>query len=392
MNRKLLAIVPILLLLPAAAHADAADEINAIVTRFHDVSHTWLGPLQAHAANTFLILATLQFAVSFVTGWTRSGQLPDLSGVLAWLIRNILVTGFFYWLLTEFPQLCQWIIGSFTQASAEATGSNVMSPGDVFAAGVTLFVRILKELSILHPADSVVIALFALAVILLFGFICAEMVVTLCQVYFISGCGVLLLAFGGCEFLSDIAISVLRAVFAIGAKVFGLQLVVGMGLALMRITVQKFNAGFDFSEVGIIIGEAMVLAAVTKIIPTWLERICGGFSVGSGAGMAFAAGASFAGGAAAAGGKAVGAAASATGAAAAVTSGASAARASVAAQVQQGMGPRSAAGQMARLVGGTVGNVASGVARDLGSSISRQAAGRMGFRVADDIAKRSAKP
>jgi type IV secretion system protein TrbL len=273
--RRIIICALVLAVLPVAvAHAQDAA-LDAVVARFQAVTNGWQGTLQNVARGTFATLALIHLA------WTAIKSAMRNDGTLiADLTNAIFFIGIFTFLLETSSTLSPAIINSFRQA-AGAAGGGPMSPGDVFAAGLNVVSTISDKVSILSPGSSVGLIICGLAVLACFCYIVATMILALVQSYFIVGAGVLFMAFGGSSFTSDIAVQVVRAVFATGAKLFGVILIAGIGVQF----VQQWAAAFHdttFRGVAIMIGQCLVLAVCTKSIPDMLERMFHGVGFANG--------------------------------------------------------------------------------------------------------------
>jgi type IV secretion system protein TrbL len=283
-RRSLIAIALTLAALPLAAHAQGAGAaaVDEILGDFQGATAGWLAALQGFARNTFALLAMIQLAWAFAQlAITRA----DFDAFLSCLVREIMMLGLFWFLLEESTTFGPLIINSFRQAATSA-GGGTMSPGDVLDAGIDLAGRIMGEMSVWSPTASVGLLICALLVGCTIALVCASMVVALVESYFVVAAGVLMMAFGGSQFTNDIAISVVRGVFAIGAKLFALQLIASVGVRLITEWVNKFH---DVTSKGILIEISMslVLLVIVRSVPGMVERMAGGHGMGAHAGALF---------------------------------------------------------------------------------------------------------
>jgi type IV secretory pathway TrbL component len=168
------------------------------------------------------------------------------------------------------------------------------------------------------------------------------------------------MGFGGSRWTKDYAVKIIVYAVSVGAKLFVLQLLVGMGEAMIREWVENFEA--NYPNIFLMVGSAIVMLAVTKIVPEMVQGLINGTSVSSGS--------SLTGAAAAVGGATVRAAAGVVGAGMAVGAAGQLASAQVAASTAAGAGPASSMARMAQLTGHTFKNL--GKLRDRGPGPSAE--------------------
>jgi type IV secretion system protein TrbL len=378
--RKITLCALLFVTISAVAHAQGVtqDSITGVVRSFQNTMQGFEPRLQALAVGTFGILSVIGLFVALARQAFADG---DFSGLLAALVRWILVTGLFLWLLTTVTTWGPAIFDSFKAAAATATGVRIMSPGDVFNFGWQVFSQITDAMTISAPIMSVGLFLSAIVIEVVFALMCAAMILTLVQGYFIINCGVLLLAFGALEFTRDIAVAVVRQVFVVGARIFTQLIVVGIGLVLLRAAVAGFT-DITYQQIGMLMGEAIVLLVLTWELPMMVDRMLGGAGGGNG-GALFATGAAVAGAIGGGASRAVGAATSIAGAGAAAGS----ATRLASAQVGSSGAQRSAVGRMAAITGQAGHNVLAAAGKDIGRRLSGQSygPGSAGFRMAEDM-------
>jgi type IV secretion system protein TrbL len=385
MRRSLLIAAALVLASTVVAHAQNVNTIDTIVARFQAVTNGWEAGLQAIAQNTFAILATLQLF------WAIAGlafKRADFSEFVAELVNQIMFIGLFYWLLTTTTTWGPAIISSFRQAGATASGTAVLTPGDVFRVGIDVAGQIWAQISVWAPGASAGLAIAALVVLACFAWIVLTMVTALVESYFVISGGVLLMAFGGSTWTKDVAIGVVRNVFGIGAKLFALQLVTSVGGAFIQQWAAQFN-NITAQGVMIEICQALVLAGITKTVPDLFQRMVGGIGTANG-GALIGAAAGLASASVMLAGAATKMATAVAGAGALTGAGAALSSAQMAARVAAGTAPATTAGRAAGLIGATARNVGSAVATDVGRRLSGQGSrfGQAGFRQAADLNER----
>lgn len=369
--RRFIPLLLILLLLPAVAHGQTVGVLDTIVGGFKAGTAGWESPLEGLAVGTFRVLALMQFGWAMATLALRRA---DFSEVMMVIVQQAFSIGIFYYALTTFSTWGPLIITSFRYAAGVAGGQSTFSPTDVFAIGANIAGQVWDQVTVLtgitHVGQAFAMAIAALVILGAFVVMTCTMILTLVQSYFVTSAGALLLAFGGTAWSREIAMVVVRQCFAIGVKLFALQLVISIGMGFMQAWVLTPASVIDVNMVMVLIGQSLVVAVIAHSVPTMFERMLGG--VGMAEGMALISKAARTAEITAAvtagvvgGFAAVGGAAAASGArlGASVASGAASA-------------PTSAVGRAAYVMRGT----ASGTAKAAGQAASRSIGARLSGR------------
>lgn len=356
--------VGLLLVVAAPAYAQGANVLDGIISQFQGRAAGWEGALQALALRTFGTLALIEMTWSAAKLAFRGA---DLSEWLAEIINQILTIGFFLALLQNASTWGTAIVESY-RAAGVAAGATAVAPSSVFAAGVMLGQKVLGQMSLWSPAASVSLMIAGIVIEVCFALMAAVMLITLVQSYIVIAGGVLNMAFGGSRWTRDIAISTFRYALSVGAKLLMLQLLISVGQSIILDWAAQFN-DMTNSALLILIGAAVVMLALVKVLPDEFQRVVGGASLSSGSALTGAAMAVAGGAAGVAAGIAGGG--SMVGQAAKLASAQMGAADSKAAGANGGETPeRSMISRAAGLTGATARNLASASARDVGRRLS----------------------
>ncbi|MDH1520407.1 P-type conjugative transfer protein TrbL [Acinetobacter johnsonii] len=272
-------VATVLLLLHAnTAVAMGVGVVDDMIQTFADASKAWQAPLLAIAIDLFWLLATIQFA------WAMIGlafKTTDINTWISAIVTQIMFIGFMYWILTNFSSFAGNIIDSFRRAAGQASGQSFFSPSDFFIKAWELVGDIYEKTSILEAANSLGLIIAGIIIMICFALICAFMVVALVEMYIVISASVLLMGFGGTQWTKDYAIRALQYGVSVGAKLFVLQLIAGLGVELMDGWVASTDTQSLEHIVGMI-GCSIILLALTKMIPDIVQGIINGTSIGSG--------------------------------------------------------------------------------------------------------------
>ncbi|HJU19345.1 MAG TPA: P-type conjugative transfer protein TrbL [Stellaceae bacterium] len=257
---------------PAFANVPQGNVLDTITTQFQTATQSWQSGLYNVALDLFAALALIEFALAMIL---LAVQKPDFSEILAELVRQMLTIGLFFWLLQNSQTLAQDIVSSLRQA-ATAAGAPAITPSAIFAAGINIASLAWQQLSATwNPATLVALMICDLVIVVAFVLCAVWTVAALCEAYFVIGAASLLLAFGGNRFSREIAISLLKYCFAAGIKLFAIAMIVGTGNQML----QQWTAGaaqITVQGMFTIVGCAIALGALSKVVPDLMQRIITG--------------------------------------------------------------------------------------------------------------------
>ena len=286
------------------------------------------------------------------------------------------------------------------QIASEATGlGQGVGPGQIAEMGFTIFFNAVKHMSMWSPLASAVGLVLSGLIMIVFALVGANMLLLLCSAWLLAYAGVFFLGFGGSRWTSDIAINYYKKVLEIGASLFTMTLLLGVGQSFIDAYYAKMNQGQDiqFADMGVMLVVAIILLFLVEKVPPLVCGIVTGASIGHagignlGAGVAMAAGGLAASAAGMAGGMAVGGMKSIAGGGSALMEACKGGQQSISGSGSAGMaapyptdsgggtagsggsmtaGATSAAGRLASGVAGSPGRLAKGVGKVAGDAIS----------------------
>lgn len=264
----------------------------------------------------FSALAVLGFAWTF-------GQLAmrrsDLGEILAELVRYIVVTGLFFYLLTNMQSIADAIITTVNAASGTSGTGGANSPDTVFGQGLTYFKTGIIQNGIINgvyttyqtcfkehhvgifgDVDSAVhcdvpalgisalMLLLGALVVVIYLMIAIDILILRISFWAVTYIGLILLGFGGQGSVRDIAVKYLRTVGSHGMSLLAIQVIAGAGLQVFTAnTAATPNGAVTLNIVGQLF-EIIVIYLLAHKIPYIIGGMvagdAGGHSAGVGAG------------------------------------------------------------------------------------------------------------
>jgi type IV secretion system protein TrbL len=379
----MLRLLPILALFAivfaGAAKAQTADgAVDQILHLYRDHAGAWQSALRSLALRLFWLLAGIEFTWN---GIKLALKGADISEFTAELVNQCLFIGFGLTLLSQSANWATAIVDSFREAGNQAVlasgGSANLSPTDIFNTGLTLAGKVVNQASLFHPGDTAGLVIAALLILVSFALITAFMVMALVESYVVISAGVLMMGFGGSRWTRDYAFKVMIYAVSIGAKLFILQLLIGLGETMIDGWVTTDQT--TLSQIFVMVGAAIILLVITRTVPEMVQGLINGATFHAHGGLIGAASsmaAGFAGGL--------------IGSAAAVHGATALASEQLSAPGTDGNGPQSKLGRIVSHTGATVKNLGTAAASDIGARLGGRAVhGNMPGRMAESLHAKS---
>jgi len=347
----MITLVIVMLPINGGAVEVTADIAGGIVDKYRTAVAGFESVIAQYAVRLFYSLVTVGLIVGLIKTIMEQG---DSSAVVGVFINHAIVAGFFLALIQKWPEISMDIVNSFRRMAGDVSGIDVITPGTLIQSGLEIFAGAVDRVSMWSPAVSTGMILVAFVVLMVYALISAIFTMALIEMYFMLSVGVFFIAFGGLVFSRQFAINQIKYPLMIGAKLFVIQILAGIGATLVEGMVNP--ADTTFTDLAAVAVAAVILLFLVKEIPTVVSSMISGET--------------FTGGVAtnAAIGGAVGAAAGgAVGAAGAAVAGATAISAAVEMAKHSNPG-----GSKAQLTKDVVKNLASGVTGEASRTLMAQ--------------------
>lgn len=270
----------------AAANLHKPDtSMQDFLTRIQTITNGWGTVLRGYANSLFWKLTLIAFILTMGPHVFRG---PELGEIFGELIKFIILTGFFWYIIENSTDLASVVIASFSKAGAAASGlGEGLQPGDLFATGVEMAKMIWDDIKLLEPGNAIALVISGFFIELCFVFIAAFIFVTLVESYFILNAGILFLGFAGWSGTRQYAINAMQYCMSVGAKLFVLTLIVG----LVQQFASEWHKAYDHSTTAALTlaGLAFLACLLCKMLPDLIGGIMSGSSSSSGGSMVGAA-------------------------------------------------------------------------------------------------------
>ena len=285
--------------------------LDDVTNRFLTQSATWGTVIKNYASWLFWVLATISMVWTF---GLMALKKADLGEFFAEFARFTVTTGFFWWLLSNGPDMAVAIIKSLRTIGSQAGSLPLeLTPSGPMTIAFDIVKKAFKGLSWVHPIDNLGIVLVSAAVVVAMAVVAANVLIALVTAWVMAYAGVFILGFGGGRWTSDMAIGYFKAMLGIALELMTVTLLVAIALSVVDGFYQRLDESSVY-ELLLVLSVCVVLALLIHKIPPRVAALAGGGSgarvstgsIMSGAAMAAAAvatgGAAIAAGAASAAG------------------------------------------------------------------------------------------
>jgi len=271
-----------------AAEADSvplASNFDLFTEQFRVSSAQWQSVLLGYAITLFWMLAGIEFSFAAISLAFKGS---DFQEWVTMLVNQILFIGFFFTLLLNSPDWSQSIVASFQQAASSATAQNGaglsgsvagVTPAEVFDQAFAI-TNIINSNAELWNIFNLGIYFSSVIIIITFSLITAFMIMTIIESYIVISGGVLFMGFGGSRWTREYAQKIIVYALSVGAKLFILQLIVGLGMTVLQAFASQFRG--DSATIYMLIGGSIVLLALTTSLPDLVQSLILGVSSNTG--------------------------------------------------------------------------------------------------------------
>ena len=261
--------------------ASTSGVLDNIASRYQAQASTWEQIISAAATRLFWSLALISMVWTFGMMALRKA---DIQEMFAELVRYLMFTGFFFFLLVNAPAISKSIMNSLAQLASQASGLPPLTPSGILDVGFGILKTVLTESSSWHLLDALVGLTVGLVVLVVLALVAVNMLILLVSGWILAYAGIFFLGFGGSRWTSDMAISYYKTVLGVAASLMAMTLIVGIGQTFLNDYYATLGKA-GYSELAVILVVALVLLHLVNKVPALISGIITGASVGGASSM-----------------------------------------------------------------------------------------------------------
>ncbi|MDI1245195.1 MAG: P-type conjugative transfer protein TrbL [Rhodoferax sp.] len=227
--------------------ATAAGMMDTLVSQVQGASGGWMSSALGYAKTLFFGLAALEFAWSAIQLTLKKSELSE---IMVGTLFKVMSLSFFAMVLIKAPEWIPAIIDSFKVAGAGVGGAAVLSPSSVFDQGLQVASSLMQFSNDAAPStgdmiintltssgqglgkfmlSSIIVGVASVFIILGYGLIAVQLLITLVESYLIIGGGAIMLGFSGSRWTHNLSEKYFGYAISIGVKLFTIYLIIGFG-------------------------------------------------------------------------------------------------------------------------------------------------------------------
>ncbi|TIH11603.1 P-type conjugative transfer protein TrbL [Marinifilum sp. JC120] len=256
-------------IVPSECFADSASAMNLgfaddLLANFETTAKTWESAIRGYSLTLFKVLITIELA------WLGTQSILkqyDMKQKLAELVLLIIYASFMASIVFHSGEWTTALIKSFSSVALK-TGAPEATPSAIFAYGYDIICTLTDEMSLL---ESVGVILCCVIIAITFALMTAQVLLVKCESIIVLNAGAILLGFGGSKFTKDYAINYLKYSLAVAAKLFTLQLLMGMSMNFIE-TFTTLNSK-SFTDIILVVCSSVLILALIKFIPAKVAEI-----------------------------------------------------------------------------------------------------------------------
>ena len=252
----------------------ADSEILDIVPIFYQKVNAWIPIIKKYTLSLFKILLTIDIAMLGIHAALKRTPIEE---VLEKFIMLLLFAGLILAFINNYQEWSMELINGISKIGGEINPS--VANTSPFQIGMNICGKVFALISIWDPVSSLGYLISALAIIICFALITAQIIFIKCEAIVAFAASMLLLGFGGSSFTKDYAINVLRYILSVAFKLFVMQLILGLGMSFLEsFPLEKVS----YKELFLLIGSSIILLALVKSLPDVVSGIINGSHVSTG--------------------------------------------------------------------------------------------------------------
>lgn len=271
--KRLIILFGIILLSPGFLYGaidPASNPGHTLLASFEAASTHWRAVIVPSAKWVFGALLTIDFVLEF--GLLADGGKVDFSDLFPLLIRKTLMIGFFLMLFTHGDWLAT-IPASFSQLGDTASGVPV-DPDNIIAAALQIVLSLVHGMSALHLADSIALFFSAIIILIAFGLMAAQLIMTIIKTYVFLALAPLVFSLAGLSQTRQMAYNPIFAIIKAGAELLLIKLFLGLSITMMHDF--AVNVDNDDGSIFVMIIMSIVMASVVHMAGGIVEALFSG--------------------------------------------------------------------------------------------------------------------
>ena len=245
---------------------------DTITQEYLQATQHWFSQVETAGMHLMVILALIQFSLKICKN-ILSGE-GNLTGMMINTVKQILIISILYYLITNAGTLLPKLFNSFTQLGIAGSTITAIDPSSVVGEGLAIASGILQNFhtwGVLTNLTFVVFGTFCcIMIVICYGLIAADLMITLIESYFLVAVSALFIAFGSTSYTLPMAREYLGMTIGVGIKLMMLYVMIAVGVSIGQDWAVMINQATQTDDwttcLGIAVG-ALIYYMIVKHVP-----------------------------------------------------------------------------------------------------------------------------
>ncbi len=245
---------------------------DTITQEYLQATQHWFNQVESAGMHLMVILVLIQFTLK-ISKNILSGE-GNLTGMMINTIKNLIVISILYYLITNAGTLLPELFNSFTQLGIAGSTITAIDPSSVVSEGLSIASGIIQSFNAWGVLSNIAFAIFGtfccILIVICYGLIAADLMITLIESYFLVAVSALFIAFGSTSYTLPMAREYLGMTIGVGIKLMMLYVMIAVGIAIGQDWANMINQASQHDDwttcLGIAVG-AMVYYLIVKHVP-----------------------------------------------------------------------------------------------------------------------------
>jgi type IV secretion system protein TrbL len=245
---------------------------DTITQEYLQATQHWFNQVESAGMHLMVILVLIQFTLK-ISKNILSGE-GNLTGMMINTIKNLIVISILYYLITNAGTLLPELFNSFTQLGIAGSTITAIDPSSVVSEGLSIASGIIQSFNAWGVLSNIAFAIFGtfccILIVICYGLIAADLMITLIESYFLVAVSALFIAFGSTSYTLPMAREYLGMTIGVGIKLMMLYVMIAVGVAIGQDWAAMINQASQHDDwttcLGIAVG-ALVYYLIVKHVP-----------------------------------------------------------------------------------------------------------------------------
>jgi P-type conjugative transfer protein TrbL len=261
---------------------DPANVVSSFLSQYREAH--WPDTILNTTTYLFWSLATISAVWTFGMLLLRR---VDIGDVLGELLRFIVVTGIFYWLLRQAggkDGFVETIVISMRDLGGQLVGSTggLQEPANAIAnIGLSVFNTVVDQSVNWKDTDALVGFALVTFIVVVLALVAAQVALMLVGAWMLAYGGIFLLGFGGARWTSAIAISYYKHVLAVALSLLSLILLLSIGQDFLVALHAQMRGAVSLRALAVMLVLAILLLVLCVKVPGMLFNVVTGAQLGA---------------------------------------------------------------------------------------------------------------